>query len=84
MIIAAAIKIGDRVYALPAPKRHHDIIHMLADTGHKTPIVGVQGFIDDELGFMERVQAAHRALDIKQPMRDPVERGAQLFSENLW
>jgi hypothetical protein len=83
MIVAAAIKIDGRVYGLPAPARHHDIIHMLAERGFKTPIKGVQGFIDDDLGFMERVPARLRVIDEKQKIREP-SLTRELFSENLW
>jgi len=82
MIVAAAIKIDGRVYGLPAPARHHDIIRRLARDGMPTPISGEQGFIDDQLGFLGRTQALHRAKDEHQTGNTAHE--SLLFSEDLW
>ena len=85
MIIAAAINIDGDIYALPAPKRHHDIIRHLIDRGLPPPIQGDQGFIDDELGFVDRDIAYLRARDEGQLIGNlDQSRGAVLFSEDVW
>lgn len=82
MIVAAAIKLDGRVYGLPAPARHHDIIRMLAKRGHDVPINGEQGFIDDQFGFLDRVEAIGAALSDEQKFKR--EPKTQLYSEDLW
>ncbi len=82
MLISVAIRTEQQTYALPPPNRHHDVIHMLAEMGHATPITGEQGFIDDQRGFVNRRDGAQIALDQKQTtgLKWPPD----LFSEDLW
>lgn len=83
MIVAAAIKLHGRVYGLPAPARHHHIInHMAAFYDLATPILGVQGFIDDNEGFVDRETAGVIAVEQKQINR--LNWPPELFSEDLW
>ncbi len=80
MIIAAAVIIDGKIKALPAPARHHDVMHKfpLGKYAH-----GEQGFIDDELGFLDRSQAFWRAKDEGQIIRI-TDRAGELYSEDLW
>lgn len=80
MIVAAAIKMDGHVFGLPAPNRHHDIIHQIAGKGFELPVRGEQGFIDDTLGFVDRRRAALIAYDCEQIDK----RKPELFSEDLW
>ena len=58
MIIAAAVRRGDRIHALPAPARHHDVLRTLPqESDANEPTHGEQGFIDSELGFVTRGKA---------------------------
>lgn len=83
MIVAAAIKgENNKVYALPAPARHHDVIHVMAQAGLPTPIKGEQGFIDSERGFVGRFQAGNIALAEGQITK--LQWGNKLYSEDLW
>lgn len=83
MIIAAAIKQDGKLFALPAPARHHDVIHyMVNHLRLPPPITGEQGFIDHERGFLSRAEAAERALLIGQVQQIASE--PRLFSEDLW
>lgn len=82
MIIAVAIRTEQDTYELPRPARHHDLIHKLAEMGHTTPIIGEQGFIDDQRGFVTRKEAAQIALDQRQIKKLHVP--PNLFSEDLW
>ena len=82
MIIAVAIRTEQDTYEQPCPLRHHDLIHMLADMGHATPITGEQGFIDDQRGFVTREEAAQIAL--AQGQVKSLHAPPSLFSEDLW
>lgn len=82
MIVAAAIKQDDIVYALPAPARHHDVIAHMIGKGVEPPVRGNQGFIDHEIGFVDRFEGCQIAViagQIKEPQWPP-----QLYSEDLW
>jgi hypothetical protein len=82
MIIAAAVKIDGIARALPAPARHHNILHKFPTPDHEH---GEQGFIDDQKGFVTRQQAARIAIKEGQIEKDPVHGwGHGLFSEDLW
>jgi len=71
---------GDNA-SLKKPNRHHHIIHMLADLGHKTPIKGTQGFIYNGK-FVDRKTAAKIALKIGQI--EKLNWPPNLYSEDLW
>jgi len=70
-----------RVYSLPAPKRHHHIIPMLADAGERINAYHKQGFLTSDGEFVDRQEAVEIAERAGQ-----VEKGkhARLFSEDLW
>lgn len=84
MIVSVAVKIDGQVRGLPAPARHHDILHKYPRPEHRH---GEQGFIDDQLGFMGRVQAFWRAKSEGQ-LEGRIKSGnpdsQELFSEDLW
>lgn len=82
MIIAVAIRTEQDTYDLPRPNRHHDVIHDLVMRGHATPVTGEQGFIDDQRGFVTRLEAAQIALDQRQIAK--LNWPPELFSEDLW
>lgn len=84
MIVAAAVKFEGKVYALPAPARHHDVLWHINEGREKKCMFGDQGFIDHELGFLARPQALYRAKDEGQLPRDFKDRAGELFSEDLW
>lgn len=84
MIVAAAVKKGNKVYALPAPARHADVLNYMENAMPNVvePIDGQQGFIDSDKGFVGRKKAANIALregHITKLMSPP-----ELFSEDLW
>lgn len=80
MIVAAAAIIDGQVRALPAPARHHHVLHRYPLTeGHDH---GEQGFIDDQEGFVDRIKAAEIALLEKQI--DKLNWPPNLYSEDLW
>ena len=85
-IVAAAIKIDGFVAMVPAPGRHHHVLHRLADGGYPTPIGGVQGFVTDEGKFVDRTTAMDIARRSKQLLSREGQHGpgGHLFSEDLW
>ena len=82
MIIAVAIRTEQDTYEQYRPARHHDLIHRLISLGHPAPVVGEQGFIDDQAGFVTREEAAQIALD--QGQITELHAPPSLFSEDLW
>jgi len=87
-ITGVAIKCGDVVFSLPAPNRHHHVIHHIVDvTGSGIKCLDVQGFITDRGEFLDRRQAMTLAVANGQLNRRPgaqFYQGPELFSEDLW
>jgi hypothetical protein len=82
-ITHVAIKYANKVFSLPAPNRHHDVIRMIG--GISGP--DVQGFLDANGVFLNRKQAfevATQTGQIKRPDTSGTYQGPQLFSEDLW
>ena len=80
-IIAAAIKVGDQVFHAPQPARHHHVIQVVRAAG-LTAHGGIQGFITEDGGFVDRREGASIALasgQIKGLGWPP-----DLYSEDLW
>lgn len=89
MIVAAAIRSPEgQVFGLPAPARHGDIIRWIVENEYaKTvPPSWRQGFIDDRLGFVGRIDAWVIAEASQQLLdRAPTDgRGGTLYSEDVW
>lgn len=85
-IVAAAVKFGDLVISLPAPDRHHHIIHAAARLRGKPGSGDAQGFLTSEGRFVDRkaawaiAEAAGQLLE-----RAPTDkRGGTLYSEDVW
>lgn len=81
MIHAAAIRYEGIIYTLGAPNRHYHIIGYIVDSGMPWPLKGEQGFLDSNLGFLNRTQARARAIECGQVGEIPTQ---ELFTENLW
>ncbi len=79
MIVAAAVEIDGVVRALPAPARHHHVMHQYPLPEHHH---GEQGFIDHKIGFVDRLQAGRIALDEGQI--EKMQWPPRLLSEDLW
>lgn len=82
-ITHVAIKYANKVFSLPPPNRHHDVIRMIG--GISGP--DVQGFLDANGVFLNRKQAfevATQTGQIKRPDTPGTYQGPQLFSEDLW
>lgn len=85
-ITHVAIQYAGRVWSLPAPNRHHDVIrHIAKETGDGIRGPDVQGFVDDTGRFLRRAQAYSLAAKNGQLTRRPGGyQGADLYSEDLW
>ncbi len=82
LITAAAIKIDNNIYSLPAPARHDDVRMMLKNKGIKS-VTGLQGFITNTGRFVDREEAARLALASGQIKALKFQKN-ELFSEDLW
>lgn len=82
-IVAVAIRHRGLVVTLPAPNRHHHILHLLyADEGREVEPADKQGFLTSAGRFVERREAAgiaETAGQIVEPKWPP-----DLYSEDLW
>ena len=85
-ITHVAIEYAGRVWSLPAPNRHHNVIRMIAkETGDGIRGPDTQGFLDETGRFLGRVGAFQLASDNGQLQRKPGGyEGRELFSEDLW
>lgn len=84
-IIAAAIRLEGRVWSVPQPGRHHDVIRLIyEETGNRVPGTAIQGFLTSEGEFVNRYQA-HRIVELAgQPCKRRVSYGSELYSEDVW
>ena len=85
VVCAAILRTGQPVPdTVPAPGRHHNIIHMLASqgvgAGEMTP--DTQGFVTSTGRFVDRVEACQIARSANQLIREPT--GDFLTSEDVW
>lgn len=83
MITHVAIRIGPRTYALPPPKRHHDVIRWIYDETGNPVRQAEQGFLDEQLRFLSREEARTVAVQTGQ-VKDKTIHQTLLFSEDLW
>lgn len=85
-IVAAAIMYSGKVWTLPKPARHHDIIKNIFDkTGEMAGNSKMmQGFLDVHGTFIGRKEALRIALAARQVKNESEVRAGMLFSEDLW
>ena len=84
MITAVAIKVNDKIYSLPRPARHADIVEFFCIKWNDPK---VEGFLDDDNVFVDRVDAMKIAKRCNQPLIDfwnDLNTATELYSENLW
>lgn len=79
-IVAAATMYQGVVHFMPAPHRHHHILHKMS---FPASLECEQGFLTSEGKFVDRVEAKRIAIATGQEMlRQSYSR--DLFSEDLW
>ncbi len=71
-----------RIFSLPKPYRHHDLIQVIASLGEPTPVNGTQGFLLGSGEFVMRKAAARIAVSSGQCRE--LQAPPSLFSEDLW
>ena len=84
MILKAAIKTKDgKIYSLDVPARHHNIFR---ECNIESSLIDhVQGFIDNNIGFVDREKAMEIVNKQNQKLiRKKTYPENQLFSEDLW
>jgi hypothetical protein len=82
-ITHVALKDNNKIYSLPAPNRHHDVIGMIGGTHGQE----VQGFLDANGVFLNRKQAflvAQATGQLNRREGPGHYQGPELFSEDLW
>ena len=86
-ITHVAIRVGDTIYALPKPNRHHHVIRWMVDAKGFETVESHgddQGFVDEAGTYLTREQALVSAL-MNGQVKDPTDiRCGQLFSEDVW
>lgn len=80
MIVAAAIERNGLVFSMPAPARHHHILHHMSKVEEIDALDVEQGFLTSMGIFVRRRQARRIAWKSGQISTD----GPELFSEDLW
>jgi hypothetical protein len=82
MITHVAIKYNDKIYSLPQPFRHHDVIRQIGGIYGED----IQGFLTDKGHFLNRAQAfVHAQFHGQVKPRGVNEyNGNELYSEDLW
>lgn len=87
MITHVAIRWREKVYSLPKPNRHHDVIRLIAEENNVSYVDAReddQGFLDENGQFYRRRAALMHALMHNQ-VKDPKQvRLGMLFSEDVW
>ena len=82
MIVGVAIKFKGKLYTLPRPNRHHNVIKMIVEETHGPVHENEQGFVTDVGRFLTREEAVRYAIASGQ--LPTIFRRERLFSEDLW
>jgi hypothetical protein len=84
-VVCAAICLGGKVYQLPRPARHHDVIRHMREAGIDAGdiAIGEQGFVSTEGRFLHRFAAQRVAREAGQIIRETAPAHG-LFSEDVW
>lgn len=83
VIGVAIIAKGVLMCSLPKPKRHHDVIRAMAESGMDIPISGEQCFLLSDGSFATRKQTAIIAKNANQLLKRAIGL-EQLFSKDVW
>lgn len=87
MITHVAIRFQDKIYSLPPPNRHHNVIWLIArETGVKTVNArdDDQGFLIDGETFVRRRPALLIAKENDQLLPGRSGTYGRLYSEDVW
>lgn len=79
----AAIKRGMKIFDVPRPGRHHDVINLMRDRGYDLAACERQGFTTSSGRFVNRREAMKIAKAAGQLIAEPRYRDT-LFSEDIF
>ncbi len=84
-IVAAAIKVDDQVFSVPAPGRHADVRREALKNGSAAVLMfrAVYGFLTDTGVFLNRQQALYHTIRVDQPLLCRTPHALGLYSEDL-
>lgn len=87
-IVSAAVLHNGIIHSMPAPNRHHHIVHAMNGEREKEGLLllafGEQGFIDANGNFLDREKAAKVAEFWSQIKGGKLISAPKLYSEDLW
>ena len=83
-IAYVAIILNGKTYSLPAPNRHHDVIRLIVKETGLSHVDGEEGFLDEEVKFLNREQALISAMINGQVLDESKVRAGELTSEDIW
>lgn len=87
LVVAAAIlDIDGKLWTLPSPNRHHDIISFMRQSGYTGPVnkPDQQGFLLSNGIFCRRKPALKVAKEANQLKNGKSISSSMLFSEDVW
>lgn len=79
----AILNTDGKVFTIPRPGRHHDVIRLMVQAGCPKPITGTQGFLASDGKFVEREPAKVIAQQAGQ-LLPRASNSTELFSEDMW
>jgi hypothetical protein len=79
----AAIRHDMSFYSVPRPKRHAEVVRLMAAGGYGPEKMHDQGFLTSRSRFVDRKEALQIALAAGQ-ITAPKFQPNQLFSEDVW
>ena len=82
-IVQVAVKINDKIYTLPRPKRHSDVYTIAHKDQPRNFKSKVDGFITSTGRFVDRREAAEIAFNAHQIISDDFT-FASLYSEDIF
>lgn len=87
-IISAAVLHNGIIHSMPAPNRHHNIVHAMNGEREAKGLLliahGEQGFLDTNGNFLDREKAAKVAEFWSQIKSRELIAAPKLYSEDLW
>lgn len=87
-IVSAAVRNNGIIHSMPAPARHHQIVHAMNGEREAQGLLllahGEQGFLDSNGNFLDRVTAAKVAKFWEQIKGRSLIAPPNLYSEDLW
>lgn len=80
----AAILFEGKVWSVPKPGRHHDVLMQIFKTGVQFVRGETQGFVTSTGRFVRREPAMRIAKKAGQILKEPTFQPHALFSEDVW